>query len=271
MLQATFAQMALVEHRFWLQILGDHTRFLFNSLSPVEESAIQDAHRFISEFDQLLARARTVVTRFQLQSLTACAYESVTALRLFTLELLSCRIADTILIALPPTIISHMVNETDEYLRILEFLLARTTPPVKHPLHYHLLWLADAHVHATFLSAGLDPIEANLKEKSTGFVHRFTELYFSALELKGYLRTGEGKFPALTRYNLQVEKEILLFKEFLDKLQELLSSKQLLGALTPLAVDHMLREEYYFLNKLSQFPEIKTPRYDPTRPRVAGE
>ena len=161
-----------------------------------------------------------------------------------------------------------MLNEMEEYLQLLQFLLNRETPQPAHPLHYHLLWLDDAHGHSTALSCSLNETEAALGKTSADFAQRFKELYFSALELKGYLRTGEDNFPALTSYNLQVEKEILLFKEFLDKLQELLSSKQSLGTLTLLTVDHMLREEYYYLNKLSLFPEIKTPRYDPTRPRL---
>lgn len=53
-----YDQAALFEHRFWLQILGDHARFLFRSLSPAEVEAVSTAHHFIHVFDQLLETAR---------------------------------------------------------------------------------------------------------------------------------------------------------------------------------------------------------------------
>jgi hypothetical protein len=38
---------ALFEHRFWLQVLGDHSRFILYALSPKESSEIQTAEQFI--------------------------------------------------------------------------------------------------------------------------------------------------------------------------------------------------------------------------------
>jgi hypothetical protein len=32
---------ALFEHRFWLQILGDHARFILNALSPKEKKILK--------------------------------------------------------------------------------------------------------------------------------------------------------------------------------------------------------------------------------------
>jgi hypothetical protein len=51
-------QQALFEHRFWLQILGDHARFIFNALPPKEAKPIEMANQFITQFDQLLHLAR---------------------------------------------------------------------------------------------------------------------------------------------------------------------------------------------------------------------
>lgn len=49
---------ALFEHRFWLQILGDHARFIFNGLSSKEAEDVQKANRFIQWFDGLLAQSQ---------------------------------------------------------------------------------------------------------------------------------------------------------------------------------------------------------------------
>ena len=51
-------EQTLFEHRFWLQILGDHARFIYNALAPVELKDIAIAHSFINQYDQLLGQAR---------------------------------------------------------------------------------------------------------------------------------------------------------------------------------------------------------------------
>lgn len=42
-----FTTRALYEHRFWLQVLGDHSRFFFKSLGPTEDKEISRTHYFI--------------------------------------------------------------------------------------------------------------------------------------------------------------------------------------------------------------------------------
>ncbi len=270
MKQAAFEQAVLFEHRFWLQILGDHSRFIFNALSPVEQQDIQKACKFIEVFDQLLSQAREFCSFPQLCELTGYAFAEAKELRCFKLDLLRRHLVDKIAVSLPPTFFNHMTNELEEYLGVLECLLAKQPPPLTHPVHHHLLWVSDAIGHADTLGSRVDPAEAKLKETSACFSHDFKELYLKAVELKGYLRMGVDEFPALTRYNFQVEKEILLFSNFLCKLLGLVESKKALGTLAALVPDHMLREECYFLTKLAQVSEVKLPDCDPTRPRVEG-
>lgn len=266
--KAGYEQTVLFEHRFWLQILGDHSRFIFNSLSPAETEDVFQARQFMQLFDRLLNQSWLVCSSAQLDELTNCAYEFASNIRCFKLDLLRRHLAGEIRTASSPTFFNHMVNEVEEYLRILECLLAKQTPAMVHPVHHHLLWVLDAEGHAASLARGVDMAETQLKEKSEVFTTSFKELYLKAVELKGYLRTGIEQFPALTHYNSQVEKEILLFNEFLCKLLELMSSKKALGILTPLTPDHFLREQCYFLTKLAQVAEITLPECDPTRPRI---
>ncbi|MDR3561055.1 MAG: DUF2935 domain-containing protein [Negativicutes bacterium] len=265
---AKYEQSALFEHRFWLQILGDHARFVFHSLSPVEHQPIKEASRFIQHLDQLLCEARESGSSERLREITGTAFETTKELRCFKLELLRRHLVGEISTSLPPTFFNHMLNELEEYLRVLECLLAKEIPVLAHPIHHHLLWVSDAVLHSETLAARVDPAESKLKETSECFVHDFKELYLKAVELKGYLRTAEERFPALTRYHFQVEKEILNFDDFLCKLLNLLNRKMALGTLTPLIPDHMLREECYFLTKLAQVTEIKMPKCDPTKPRI---
>lgn len=261
-------QASLFEHRFWLQVLGDHARFIFTALSPVEHKDIQDARQFIHLFDNLLAQARAVTSATELRELNECAFEYAKSFRCFKLQLLGRHLTGKLVISLSPTFINHMLNELEEYLCLLEYLTAKTAPPLFHPIHHHLLWLADAHGHAATLAGSVDLTETALKQTGEEFAGKFRSLYLKAIELKGYLRTGEEEFPALGRYNCQVEGEILRFNEFLCHLLNLAACNQALGTVKPLLADHMLREEYYFLTKLAQVADISLPDCDPTKPRL---
>jgi len=265
---SAYEQAALFEHRFWLQILGDHSRFIFNSLAPAEKTDIQAARNFIQVFDQLLCQAREANSYSQLSELTDYAYEYARKLRCFKLDLLRRQLVSELGSSLPPTFFNHMLNELEEYLWVLKCLQVNEIPALAHPIHHDLLWISDAVFHAETLAARLDPVESTLKTASECFIHDFKELYLKALEIKGYLRTGEKEFPALTKYNLQVVDTFFHFNNFLCKLLSMLSQRKALSILTPLTPDHMLREECYFLTKLAQVSGVKLPEGDPTRPRI---
>lgn len=57
-LAKNFRQEALFELNFWLQVLGDHARFIHDSLAPSETQYISQAENFITLFDQLLTISR---------------------------------------------------------------------------------------------------------------------------------------------------------------------------------------------------------------------
>ena len=262
-----FESVALFEHRFWLQILGDHGRFIYNTLSPSEINKIQKAEYFIDLFDVLLDQARKPLSGDEIQRLTQSAHQHAKDIRVFKLEILEEHLVGEIVIGLGPTFINHMVNEVEEYLRILNFLLNNEIP-TDHPLHYHDLWLPDAVGHAGAIQCGLDEVEKDLREKSKEFAVEFNDLYNKADEFSGYLRTCLRDFPALHRLNNQVELKILLFMRFLEEIKELRISKQAVGTLMPLMPDHMFREECYYLTKLSRVSQINMPDCDATKPRI---
>jgi hypothetical protein len=258
---------ALFEHRFWLQVLGDHSRFIFNTLSPKEAEYVRMAQYFIDAFDELLEQAREDLTAKALVDLTSLAKELAEDIRTFKLHIIGAHLQGKVAIELPPTFLNHMVNEVEEYIRILCHLTDGEIPPLIHPVHHHLIWLLDAAGHASSLSSSLDPVEKQLASMSEGFTKHFEQFYIKAVEISGYLRTQLDQFPALSRFNNQVELEILLFKEFLRELEELEMTDQVLGTLNPLLLDHMAREECYYLSKLAQVSEVKYPDCNPTKPR----
>ena len=255
---------ARFEHRFWLQILGDHSRFIHDALAPVEKENIKIASQFIQIFDMLLGKANSA----DISQLAVIAENETLKFREFKLSLIQKHLLGKIKIHLSPTFINHMVNELEEYLRLLKYFKSNQNPPIYHELHYHLVWLLDAAGHAGAISSNLDQVEKRLKEKSDQYTKHFEDFYLKAVEMAGYLRTKLSTFPALEKMNVDVNLEMTLFKHFLHELEELELSAQALGTFSPLMADHMSREECYYLMKLAESTHIKKPNCDPTKPRL---
>jgi hypothetical protein len=259
--------MVQFEHLFWLQILGDHSRFILDALSPRETVEIEKAERFIKIFDSLLDEARGGVQGTALSSLSRRAYQCAMEIREFKLHLLRRHLTGQISFNLSPTFLNHMLNELEEYIAILCHLLSGHGP-VFHPIHHHLLWLSDGAGHAAAIVSELDETEKFLIEKGMIFEKDFEKLYNMAREMEGYLRSGFTEFPSLSRLNILAEGKMNDFMEFLCMLEKLRTDDSVLGKLSPLMADHMSREECYYLTKLSMVSEAEKPDCNPGRPRV---
>ena len=161
-----------------------------------------------------------------------------------------------------------MVNELEEYDRILSYFKKNESPPISHELHHHLLWLRDASGHAGAIKDQLDATERLLRKESENFSKHFEHLYLKAVELVGYLRTNVLQFPALDRMNNEAKLEIEAFQMFLNEILELDISEQVLGTFPALMADHMFREECYYLMKLAKSTNIEIPNCNPASPRI---
>lgn len=264
-----YKKSALFEHRFWLQILGDHARFIRMSLAVNERQEIDMATVFIQGFDTLLEQARREdVSQAELIALTRQAFEWTGRLREYKLHLLRRHITGSIGLHLSPTFLNHMVNELDEYVRIFSYLIQEQCPPACHAVHHHLLWLQDAVGHAAAITCEVDEVERDIKARSKTFTKHFEDLYSKAVEFAGYLRTRLSQFPALERFNKQVELEMFVFLQFLKEIEEMDIHASLLGTLSPLMPDHMSREECYYLTKLAETSNVKQPDCRPDKPRI---
>ncbi|MBR0599969.1 DUF2935 domain-containing protein [Sinanaerobacter chloroacetimidivorans] len=258
---------ALFEHRFWLQIMGDHAFFIYNALSPGELSRIEKANYFFEGFQALLEEARKPLSEIETQNLTRDALKHTLDFRAYQLELLRDELVGEIVLGISPTFMNHMLNESEEYIRIMNSLLNNEIP-VATPLHLHKLWLPDASGHAEIIESGLDGVERSLKETSADFEEKFNGLAYKTDQFIGYTRTGVFEFPALNRLNEEADSTMLSFMEFIQRVALLKISKRALGTLMPLIADHMFREECYYLTQLSKVSQVARPNCDPARPRI---
>jgi hypothetical protein len=263
----SFNDAAMFEHRFWLEVLGDHARFLHDALIPVEKEEIETANYFINTFDRLLTRVETT----DLVHVSMRADEEAKKIREFKLELIAKMLTGKVKIHFGPTFVNHMVNEVEEYIRVLQYLKKGLVPPVFHELHHHTVWLLDAAGHAGAIQSNLDQVEKKLKIRSEKYMKQFEDFYLKAVEMTGFLRTNLTSFPALQKMNSDVYLEIQLFMKFLDELKELELTEQALGSFAPLMADHMFREECYYLTKVAEASEMEVPRCNPGKPRLKVE
>ncbi|TBL79113.1 DUF2935 domain-containing protein [Paenibacillus thalictri] len=259
---------ALYEHRFWLQILGDHSRFIYNALSPKESEDIQTALYFIQSFDRLLELSRAAASEANQMAITQQALPLTNQLRLFKLNLLQRLLFGKVTTGLTPTFINHMVNELEEYMRILNALAAGEAVPHFAALHHDLLWLSDAAAHAAIIASDLDSVEKRFIEKSQKFEIHFQQFYLKSIEMAGYMRTQLHDFPAFRRFHMDIDLEMKLFVSFLREIEEMELSAELLDRITPLMPDHMMREECYYLTKLARLGMVPDPACDPAKPRI---
>lgn len=265
-----FIEQSKFEHRFWLQVLGDHSRFIYNSLSPQEIELIPIAKFFINRFDQLLERAQTEMDAGGWQGLAREVLPAVEELRKFKLDILSRHLQKKVQIRLSPTFFNHMLNELDEYRKNLGYQVQGQVVPVKSPVHHHLLWIKDAEGHARAVHCDLDFSQTKLILAAREYMELFCKRYSETVEYAGFLRTGKPMFPSLGKFDRDVAGEIAEFKEFLEFLKLMIGKAEVIGPVNALVPDHMAREECYYLHRLhrSDPQNVPRPECDPTRPRV---
>ncbi|MDD9268356.1 DUF2935 domain-containing protein [Paenibacillus sp. GCM10023248] len=271
MTDKSFEDGALFELRFWLQILGDHGRFIRDSLAPGEVEEISQAQQYIQAYDLMLGTARQPLNRDRIAALLQDVNPWTSHLRAYKLHLLQRSLTGQIGIHLPPTFLNHMVNELEEAMRVFAALTSGKLPPVGPAVHEHLVWLQDAVGHAGSLAGQFDLVEKGWKNKSEEFERYFQDFYLKAVELAGYMRTSLTDFPALRRFNQETNTVMLLFMKFLAEVEELTAGKEVMSTLTQLMPDHMYREECYYLTKLSHASgHVPTPDCDPAKPRAGS-
>ena len=98
---------------------------------------------------------------------------------------------------------------------------------------------------------------------SQSFEIHFQQLYLKSIELAGYMRTQLRDFPAFRRFHLDVDLEMKLFTTFLNELEEMEITAEVLDRISPLMPDHMMREECYYLTKLALLGLIPNPHCNP--------
>lgn len=235
---------AASEMAFWLGIMRDHAMFIRENLGPNERQWVESAEKLRYVFEDLLAGVQTV-TREE----AVCAAENLITLKSRLLMLL---LKCGLVIHLQPSDLNHMINEAQEFLRVLGRLPAPPADPPASLLHLNRLWLSDAAGHSAMLYRVLDPHEYRLLMELQQYENAFNCLFiesYGKTEMYGAVRDD---FPSLYGMENDARGVVQTHIDLLKSLENQIGSCTVQNNGTPLLPNHMIREETYFLNRVAQ-------------------
>ena len=234
------------ENCFWLRIFRDHSQFIMDTLAPGQTSLIAQAQQFYQIFNQLLGRAQESTGAF-LQE----AGRAATDFRCYQLNIVNLQLAGQNPINLPPGALNEMLDEIDEYLRLIK--VAPGIAPMNEAaalIHQHLLWLPNNAAHAALLRAQLDPGEATFFEVFNRYFKLFSKMASKVMELQGLMRDNPRLVPSLLYTTAESAGLTRDFRGVLQNYRMLRASAPALGISPPLLMDHLEREAAYYLEKI---------------------
>jgi hypothetical protein len=240
---------AVTELSFWLRIMGDHARLIQDSLRSTAPNLLMVVENFREIYDRL---GEKLTNDRRDQEFYNEILSTTISFREFKRELLGDSLRNTGVTSLSPTTYNHMLNELEELLKVIHDLQSDTFP-YDNILASHLLWLSDAAGHAAILQSQLDKIEYRYRDEAKAFENAFDKMYLTGVEIAGYFRSdslvAQPKLDAYTCRNAELTSE---FMEFLQEIKAQTEQNRISGNITPLLPDHMLREESYYLQKISK-------------------
>ncbi len=260
---AVAVKQEVYENRFWLRVMLDHLFIILDALNYREKEEIAAAHNLIKTFNLLLQRAWDPLDDAQMRQLDQDAFNAAQEIRKYKLHILSRQLTGKISISITSGLVSRLVNEAEAYLEILAVFL-QNKEYIIEPVPLHLLWLMDAAGHAEDIAKGFNFSNADLKTKTLSYQKEFLDLYIRAAEMKGFFRIGVKDFPSFDQLNTDVNERMTEFTEFFVAINSKIIGGKVMSTVSPLMLDHMYREECYYLMQLSKVSEIKPPVCDPT-------
>lgn len=136
-----------------------------------------------------------------------------------------------------PSLINHIIEEADMYYKLLTMLEENMVVGSDFVYEQQVFWDEVMKEHAQFIRGLLDPYE----QKKINGANQYAISYQRILDEKYPIRD-------LIDINLEQTNDFKLFKETLEK--EMINCK-IKSIMTPILVDHMLREANHFI-KISQ-------------------
>jgi small-conductance mechanosensitive channel len=235
---------------FWLATMADHASLIQSSIMPQNTHQLLVAENFravLQRASQKIKAASTLETAVFGEILT-----TLLSFREFKRELLGAILSQAAVTTLSPSLYSLMLNELEEFLRILGELQAGGVSD-NSALGRHLLWIFDAAGHAAWLTQVLDRAEYLYRDEAKAYENAFDKMYLKAVAQAGFYRSETAWVEqSLQHFNRQMLELMKEFVAFLTELQSGMEKGQILGNSTQMLPAHMIREANYYLCKIGE-------------------
>jgi hypothetical protein len=239
---------------FWLRVLQDHMIFI----SSRSQKYKAHAESYLEHITQLKLK---VPKQSDLKAVTEEIIAIIEVIRDFKrllLDDLTNHLGEPTVL-LPPTFISHMLNELEKFRFLVHHVKINGSLPPVYSLNEHELWLIDIAGHLGAIRDNLDETDKMLRRQAYKQCKIFAKLHAKAVEFICYLKHEVIPENAISGLTALADVETLLYLHFVKEVLELTERKQALGILDSRMLIHMLFEELYYLKNL----QIATNLYDP--------
>ncbi|MDF2533008.1 MAG: hypothetical protein K0Q65_2589 [Clostridia bacterium] len=240
---------------FWTGIMRDHANFQLDTLAPKEKPFIENSTYFMDFFKKINLEIKDSDNLKMIYPKLLHGLQCfIDYKRVILKNLLTCNIA----ISLPPTNISHQINEANQ------FMMELSAPVPKHMDAYIpsmlyaqqlKLWISDSAGHAATISAFLDPVEEMYIQQALNYKMIFEKLTIKVSELQMMLmHTGleNGVLLHLSHEAIHQMSDLTCFCEEIKKLRGE-CKVMALGTFSPLVPDHFIREQQHWIMKIEEY------------------
>ncbi|TCP59129.1 DUF2935 family protein [Tumebacillus sp. BK434] len=260
------------EHRFWLEILEDHTYFLVDFLSASETQWVEVALSYQTAYRTLCERVEALDPRLrenapEMITLAVDAQRVTSAYYQFEGHLQNLRLLNRVNLNRTPSYFNGTLDEAEEYLRLLSAYV-QGRQPSQLPLPALLqLWIIDQIGHAELLKDTFDPVELLSETKTTDYQRVLQALWIKHQQMTKYLRFTPPGFPAQQQFVREVAAAVIEFYKYVEQIAERYRNSTVLTDTTLRFLEHHFPESCYFLRKLSAFaPDLPMINCQLTKP-----
>lgn len=245
----------IVEVRFWVRILKEHSLFIEMGLPSTRPDLIAEAKRFYDLFQGLQnqVESRPAPDPALLGEIRR-AVEALIEFKRFLIRLMvQCQLPGS---HLYPLLLDHITREAVHFLEFLQGY-ATARDDLVAILAVQTFWLRQMKEHVEFVIALLDPSERELLAQAQAVRVVFSGLLETARDLESMACARPETFNAVIRFTEDVTKRVTELRDFKAAAHELAVLCRLLSVVpTPLLLDHIRREADKFLAELREMREM---------------
>lgn len=244
-----FIERSLIENKFWLRIMKEHSYFLGEGFNRKDTHLIQQTDRFYHYFEEQEKRAyQTPNNVTAVRKLNEDSIQLVLGLRNFKRNLLILIVNCKVMGFNFPLLVDHIAREAEYFMRTLKKFNEGILDPIQDAIiKENVFWLKIMMEHSRFIASLLDQSERNLVRTALKFGDDFEVLLNQARDVESMLYKKKPTYPIIAKLNKDSENATHELRNFKQAGLDLIKSCQIKNVVDPLLADHVVREADHFL------------------------